>query len=742
MANDVKPRPMDEGARAERSRRKVAALLRPKSIAIIGASDRPGSWTARIWRNLQRYGFPGAVYPVNPKRDTIWDVKCHADVAALPEPPDHLVVLVPAKAVPGVLTSGAEAGARSATIFTSGFDEAEGADGRALGRKLKAVIEQTGLAVSGPNCLGNIAAPTPLMTMTDDRPQTIGPGPVAIVGQSGGLLMAIKRTLEERGVQSGYVVTSGNETGLTSADYIHYFAADGDTRVIVSYLEAVQDPPAYLGACRAARAAGKPVVVVKLGLSEAGRAAAMTHTGALAGSVEAFDAIAGEAGAVRVDTLDDAIEAVEYFLHAPLPKGANLGAITYSGALRGLLLDRVPKTGLHFPELAGATKEKLESMLGAGALVGNPLDGGFAAVTNEDIFIACIEAMIADPGIDMLLLQEEIPRVGGTRKENTLKRVEALAAKGLAKPVVFISMISHGLTDHARDLRGDLGHLPFLHEVEKSLRAIDAVTAYAQAGRRAEAGFESGAGSGTVAMPDAAAVEAVRRAAGEASAPRALNEVESKALLGAYGIGLPEETLVASADEAVEAAKRLGWPVVLKAVSTKITHKTEAGAVLLGLASAAEVDEGYEAISANVEAHQPGTALDGMLVAKQIEGGLELVLGVSRDPEMGPVVMFGTGGVWLELYKDVAFSGAPLDAARAQAMIAKTHADRLIEGYRGAPAADRRAVIDALVSLGRIADDLGDIIESIDINPFVALRDGNGGYALDGLVVVRPGGNL
>jgi acetyltransferase len=728
---------MDEDASADRSRRMVAALLRPKSIAIIGASDRPGSWTARIWRNLQRYGFPGAVYPVNPKRDTIWEVKCHADVASLPEPADHLVVLVPAKAVPGVLASGAEAGARSATIFTSGFDEAEDADGQALGRELKAVIEQTGLAVSGPNCLGNIAAPTPLMTMTDDRPQTIGPGPVAIVGQSGGLLMAIKRTLEERGVQSGYVITSGNETGLTSADYIHYFAADEDTRVIVSYLEAVQDPQAYLAACRAARAAGKPVVVVKLGLSAAGRAAAMTHTGALAGSVEAFDAIAGEAGAVRVDTLDDAIEAVEYFLHAPLPKGANLGAITYSGALRGLLLDRVPKTGLHFPELADATKEKLESMLGAGALVGNPLDGGFAAVTSEDIFIACIEAMIADPGIDMVLLQEEIPRVGGTRKANTLKRVEALAAKGLTKPVVFISMISHSLTDYARELRGELGHLPFLHEVEKSLRAIGAVTAYAEAGRRAEA-----AASATEAIPDAPAVEAVRRAAGEASAPRALNEVESKALLAAYGIPLPEETLVASADEAVAAAERLGWPVVLKAVSSKITHKSDAGAVLLGLASAAAVAAGYQAISANVEAHQPGTALDGMLVAKQVAGGLELVLGVSRDPEMGPVVMFGTGGVWLELYKDVAFSGAPLDADRAEAMIAKTHADRLIDGYRGAPAADRRAVIDALVSLGRIADDLGDVIESIDINPFVALEDGNGGYALDGLVVVRPGGNL
>ncbi|MCH7710007.1 MAG: acetate--CoA ligase family protein [Proteobacteria bacterium] len=732
---------MDDDASAERSRRMVAALLRPKSIAIIGATDRPGSWTARIWRNLQRYGFPGAVYPVNPKRDTIWEVKCHADVASLPEPADHLVVLVPAKAVPGVLASGAEAGARSATIFTSGFDEAEDADGQALGRELKAVIEQTGLAVSGPNCLGNIAAPTPLMTMTDDRPQTIGPGPVAIVGQSGGLLMAIKRTLEERGVQSGYVVTSGNETGLTSADYIHYFAADEDTRVIVSYLDAVQDPPAYLAACRAARAAGKPVVVVKIGLSAAGRAAAMTHTGTLAGSVEAFDAIAGEAGAVRVDTLDDAIEAVEYFLHAPLPKGANLGAITYSGALRGLLLDRLPKTGLHFPELADATKEKLESMLGAGALVGNPLDGGFAAVTSEDIFIACIEAMIADPGIDMVLLQEEIPRVGGTRKTNTLKRVEALAAKSLAKPVVFFSMISHGLTDYARELKGELGHLPFLHEVEKSLRAIGAVTAYAAAGRRAEAAA-SGSGSGAEALPDAPAVEAVRRAAGEASAPRALNEVESKALLAAYGIPLPEETLVASADEAVAAAERLGWPVVLKAVSSKITHKSDAGAVLLGLASAAAVEAGYQAISANVEAHRPGTALDGMLVAKQVTGGLELVLGVSRDPEMGPVVMFGTGGVWLELYKDVAFSGAPLDADRAEAMIAKTHADRLIDGYRGAPAADRRAVIDALVSLGRIADDLGDVIESIDINPFVALEDGNGGYALDGLVVVRPSGNL
>lgn len=710
---------------------KVAALLAPRNVVIVGASDRPGSWTARVWRNLHRYDFPHPIFPLNPKREEIWDVRCYKAMADLPEPPDHLVVLVPAKAVAGVLRDGAAAGARSATVFTSGFDEIGDEEGRALGDALRAAIGETGLAVSGPNCLGNIAARSALMTMPDDRPQRMEPGPVSIVGQSGGLAMAIKRTLEDRGIQTGYVVTSGNEVGLTTADYIRFFTGDPDTRIILSYLEGIHDRDGFLSACRAARAAGKPVVVMKLGTSEAGRGAALAHTGALAGSIAAFDAVAGAAGAIRVGTLDDMVEVTEYLLHAALPKGGGLGAITFSGGLRGLMLDAAERNGLAFTPLAERSQATLEGMLGAGSAVGNPLDGGFGVLTSKETYLRTIETMLADPGVDVLILQEELMREPGSkRKEEYLAMAEGIAQKA-EKPIAYVSMISYGMNDYSRTMREGLPHLPFLQEVDKSLRALKAVISYA--------GGAPGGGDSGRAPTDAerAAAEKVRARASGAEGPVTLSEPESKALLAAYGIGLPPERLATDADSAVAAAREIGFPVVLKAVSAELAHKTEAGAVLVGLADEDAVRAGFDTVMGNVAKAAPDVALDGILVAKVVPGGLELALGIHNDAEAGPVVMFGQGGVGLELFGDVAFAAPDLDREAAAALIGRTKAARLLDGFRGQNSFDRAAVEGALVALGRIARDLSDVIEAVDVNPFVALPGGGGGAALDGLVVLQ-----
>ncbi|MEE8517358.1 MAG: acetate--CoA ligase family protein [Alphaproteobacteria bacterium] len=717
------------------SRDKVEALLNPENIAIIGANDRPGSWTQRVWRNLQRYGFPNPVYPVNPKRQTIWDVTCYPDVGALPTPPDHLVVLVPAPAVPGVLVDAAKAGARSATIFTSGFEEAANPEAQKLGKRLRAVIEDTGLAVSGPNCLGNLAGKSKLMTITDDRPQPVAPGPVAIVGQSGGLLMAIKRTLEERGVATGYIVTSGNETGLNAADYISYFATDDDVRVIVCYLESVHDGAKFLAACRTARARNKPVVVVKLGTSAEGQKAALAHTGALAGGIEAFDAIAGAAGVARAVTLDDAIELVEYFLHAPLPAGVGLGGLTFSGGFRGLLLDAAARNGLSFPELAPETRLRLEEILTVGSGIGNPLDAGFAALGSQEIYLETARTMLADPAIDILLLQGEVPRGPGTqRREGNLRGIDELVGEGIAKPAGFVSMISYGMTDYGREFREGLPHVPFLHDVDKTVRAIGAVATYAAHCRVAdEPAAPTGDGAKTVARLD----DALARMKGPDADARALNEVDSKALLADYGLKTPAETLVGNVEDAIAAARHIGYPVVLKAVADGLGHKSEAGAVRLGLSDDDDVRRAYGAITASLAEWDGGVTPTGMLVAQQISGGLELVLGVQNDVDMGPVVMFGLGGVMVELYRDVAFAAPPLSPERARAMIHETRAGRLMGGFRGDPARDVDAVVDALVGLGRLAHDLGDHLQAIDVNPFAAMAQGEGGYVLDALVVAK-----
>lgn len=711
---------------------KVEALLNPRNVVIVGASDRPGNWSQKVFRNLDRYGFKGPIYPINPQRDEVWGQRCYRSIGQLPDPPDHVIVLVPAPYVAEALRDAAAAGARSATVHTSGFEEVADAEAHARARALRGVIEDTGLAVSGPNCLGNMAARFNLMSMTDERPTTFRPGPVAIIGQSGGLTMAIKRRLEERGLDAGYLISSGNETGLKTADYIRFFAEAPDVRVVVSYLESVREPAAFLDACRHARARGTAVVAVKLGATEAGREAAMAHTGALAGAIEAFDTVAGAAGAIRVDNLDDVVEVTDYLLHLPPPAGPRLGAITFSGGLRGLLLDGAARAGVQFPPLSAPTLARLSQILGVGTILGNPLDAGFTALSSQKAYLETIRALLDDPAIDALILQEEVPRYPGSEgKEDNLRKVNAMVEAGVPKPVAFFSMISYGFNDYARDMRATVPRLAFLQEVDKTLRALRAVADHT---RRITAGDRIAAAP-PAAASGGPAIAALRAAAARAGGPAPLNEAESKALLAAYGIAAPPERIAADADQAVAAARAIGYPVVLKALSAELTHKSDAGAVRLGLADDAALRGAFAEIARNVEAHRPGTTLAGMLVCRQVPRGLELVLGVQNDPEMGCVVMVGSGGVLLELVKDVAFAPPSLDRAIAESMIAETRAGRLLDGYRGGPVYDKGALIDALVAMGRIARDLGDAVRSIDVNPFVVLPKGQGGFALDALVI-------
>jgi acetyltransferase len=710
----------------DESRRKVAALTAPRNAVLIGASDRPGSWAARVWSNLARYEFPGPVYPINPRRSEIWGHPCYPDFASLPEPPDHMVVLVPAAGVIEALESGAAAGARSATVFSAGFGEGLDSAATARGRELAAVIARTGLAVSGPNCMGNVCAKSRFVTLTEDRPLAVEPGPVALVGQSGGMMLFTNQALQERALWPSYLITSGNEAGLTIADYVAFFAGEAEVKVIIIYVEAISQLAKFKAACRAARAAGKSIVAIKLGQTEAGRGAALAHTGSLAGSVEAFDAVAGEVGVIRAETLDDAIEITELLAHTGAPSGRRLGAVTLSGALRGLLLDAGEHNGLTFPALAEATTETLNSVLTVGSLVGNPIDGGFGVLSSADNFIASVEALDRDPNVDLVVVQETLPRAPGSdRAEHYIRLVNDYAATKARKPIAFVTPISNGQTDYSRSLRSEVRKVSFLQEAYKSLRTIAAAARRDERERLAAADAE--------APPPSPAQRALiaQLAAHATNEPVALDEVASKAVLRAYGITTPAEALVTSRAEALAAAARIGYPVVLKAVSAELTHKSDVGAVALDLGNAEQLAAAYDRMAHALSAHR----LTGMLVAKQIRGGSELVLGINRDPEMGPVVMAGAGGVLLELIKDVAFCAPPVSREKARDLLARTRAARLLAGYRGSDARDIEAVVDALIALGRIAVDLSEVVASVDINPFLALP--RGGLALDALIVLQ-----
>jgi acetyltransferase len=719
----------------DQKREGVRALLNPRSVAIVGASDRPGNWSLRVFQTLRRFAFPGPIYPVNPRNRTVWSGEtCYPSLSALPEAPDHVVVIVPGVAAIDTIAEAGRVKARSATVFSGGFGEGGDPQGRELAVKLRQAIDDAGIAVSGPNCLGNLAAPHRFMTIPDDRIEALETGPVAVVGQSGGIVMALQRALHARGVKTSYAITSGNEIGLYTSDYIRYLADDPHVKVIVCFIESIRHAAEFRRACEHARDVGKPIVAVKIGGSEESRRAALAHTGSLAGSLQCFDAVAETVGVLRADTLDEAVEAAEYFSHAPIPKGPRLGGMTFSGGMKGLMLEAAERHGLSFPPLAPETLAKIGEVLGVGTSLGNPLDAGFAALSSAEAYFKCIEILRADPNIDLLLLQEELPPVPRTNnKIDNLLQVDRMVAENPTPPVAIVSMISYMFTEHTREFRAKLEHMPVLQEVDKALKAAGAAGRYGTL--RAQTAAAPAPETGRAAKPNIAPVPKRRTKAADGLS--VLNEADSKELLRAYGIRTPREVIAGSADTAVMAARDIGYPVVLKLLAAEVQHKSDIGGVMLNIRSDNEMRAAYTKLAQNLARAVRGAKLEQVIVAEQVTGGVELALGVQRDPEVGLVVMFGSGGVNLELHKDVAFGAVPLPLWQAKAMIERTIAGKLLKGHRGTPAADEGSVLAALIALGRLANDLGDQVESIDINPVVALPDGQGAVALDALLVLR-----
>jgi len=699
-------------------------MLHPRNIVVVGATDKPGNYAERIWNNLIKYKFGGGLYPLNSKRETIWGVQCYKDFASLPDKPDHVLVLVPARFAVQVIRDAAVAGARSATIVTSGFSELQDDESQRLAAELQRAIRETGLAVTGPNCLGNLSAGEKLFTNIDDRIVTMEAGPVAIAGQSGAIVMAIRQALEDRGVGVGYMVTTGNEAGLETPDLMTYFAADPSIRVIAVYLEGVRNTKLFREACKAARAAGKPVIALKLGASEGGRAAAMAHTGALAGSIETFDAISTREGVIRARGMDELIETTECFVHADLPKGGRLAAVTLSGGKRGLLIDAFSSAGLDFAQLSRNAGDKLAKMLGPGSIVGNPLDAGFAAVVDPSVYIQSIKIMIDDPDTDIVIIDSELPKAPHELRERNLQLINEMASAA-SKPVIYISAMSIGFTEFTKALRKSLPHIAVMQGLDRAVGAIKALIEYASLRKEVP---------DIVSSSSAAARAALERTLESANGP-ALDEVASKKLLRAYGIPVSKEAVAQTTTEAVKIARKIGFPVVAKVVSPEILHKSDIGGVVLNINNAGEVREAFNQITARVKKLKNKPRLDGVLIAQQVRGELELVVGAALDAEMGPVVMFGTGGVDIELMKDVALAGAPLDAAEARKLIGRTKAGVKLRGYRGKPALHEASVVKALVGLSNMMADAGSRIASIDVNPF--LINARAGVAVDGLIVLN-----
>ncbi|MFN3889895.1 MAG: acetate--CoA ligase family protein [Beijerinckiaceae bacterium] len=700
--------------------RNIGALFAPRSVALVGASDK--NWSARVWQNLQRFGYEGKIYPINPNRSEIWGVRCYASLEDLPAPADHLALFVPADPSLEILDQGGRLGARSASLYAAGFGEGGDAAGLARAERLRAILDKHGVAAVGPNCMGIAVGQSRFCTIPDEQIEILSPGPVAVLTQSGMLVQTLSRGVSDAGLTLSCIVSLGNQTGLTFADYINALADDPELRVIACYIESVIDGREFIAAANKARRNGKTIVVVKSGESEAARAATLAHTGALAGEMAIFDAFAREAGIVRVDNLEDLVEAAAFLASMDRPKGRGVALMTNSGALKSMATDAADRFGVSMAALSPETKDRIRAAL-PDADASNPFDCKRTLASEE--YIACVEALHDDPAVDVLLLAEEYPRRAGIeRKVKNFAALDRWAAEKRTKPVALFSPLSLRETEHMRELRSAYRRLPMLRDIGKTLRTIGRIAAFAPHPAPTPGGE-------TRAAP--AIVEKLRARAASLATPTPLNEAESKEALAAYGLTLPRETIVTAPAAAAAAARDIGFPVVLKAVCSAIPHKSDAGLVLLGLLDSGAVEAGERTLADRCAAL--GVELEGVLVAQQVSGGMEMVLGVHRDPEMGPAVMVGLGGVWLELFKDVAFAPPHLDEAQAREAIMRTRAGRLLQGYRGGPACDIGALAKAMVAVGRLAIDLGESIEALDVNPIMVTP--GGAFALDALLVLR-----
>ena len=697
----------------------VSALFEPRNIVIMGASDR--NWSVRVFGNLARLGFRGDVHLVNPNRKELWGRRCYASLSELPEKPDHLAIFLPADDTIAAIDSAGDVGARSASLFAAGFGEGGDAEGKARAQSLKTALTKSNIAAVGPNCMGLSVGRSRFATIPDEQLDLDEGGSVALITQSGMLMQTLSRGLKSGGCGISYMISCGNQTGLTFADYFSQLALEDDLRVIACYVESIPDGQSFFEAASLAHARGKTIVVTKIGGSEKSRRAALAHTGALAGNLKAFDVHAREAGIIRAENIEDLVDSAIVLSKHPRPKGARIGLVTNSGAIKSLSTETAESLSIVMPDLCEDSCAAIRKAL-PDVEPSNPLDTKRTLTAEQ--YIATIAAVHDDPGVDAVLIAEELPRAAGLdRKLKNFYALDEYVATRARKPVVCFSPVTADQSEYTQELRNELSHTIWLRDLNKSLRVVSRL---GETSRQPLNHTTRGGDADTLQR-----LETLRRA----SPARALSESASKEIVRLFGIDTPREIIIPSS-ELSSLSSRLGgmrFPVVAKAVAPTVTHKSDVGLVILDLSDAADAcDAAHRLIARCAEL---GVECEGVLLAEMLKGGVEVVVGVHHDPESGPVVMFGAGGVLLELIGDVAFGPPGIDESRARDMINSTRVARLLDGFRGAPKCDINALVGVIVAMGRLAADIGDAVESVEINPLLVLPDG--AFALDSLIVCR-----
>src|SRR5688572_760381 len=673
-------------------RRPVENLLSAKSIAIVGASPK-GRWPMGIYRNLKK-AYKGKVFLINPNYQEIENNPCYPNLAALPEVPEELLILIPTRAVLGTLEEATKLGTKAATIYTAGFGEGDDPKGKERAQAMRELCDKTGMVICGPNCMGSYSVGEGLWTFPTATP-LLKKGPVGLIFQSGGSLGNWIKGATERGIGFSYAVSSGNEVSLDLVDYLSFLVDDPDTKVITLMVEGIRRPDEFMAVAEQALGKGKPILAVKLGRSEMGKRQAISHTGSLAGADEVFDAVCNRLGLIRCPTLEDLTETTLAFIPGRFPKGSRAAIVVNSGGMKGLICDHCDELKTNLAQLSDKTKEAVRPLIPAELAVENPLECGVAGFGDEQGFINIVKLHAEDPGVDLLAIHGELPR-GQKRSADLFKSVTAATDK----PVLAFGRSTYSCLDESRAFQEEAG-MPFLQAIKPTLRALAGLGLYGERRLR-----------GVPKLPAAT------------GGPADLEGENFHALLQRHSIGLPKQATAGTAADAAAKAKEIGFPVAVKLIAAEVIHKTESGAVVLGLKNAEEIQaEGQKLLSK--------TLGRGHLLIQEMVQGTEVLIGARTDPQYGPFLMVGLGGIFVEVLKDVSIRLLPLDQREAREMLKELRGYKILEGVRGQGPRDVDALVKAMVGLSEIFAAHRNHLSDMEINPIMVRAQGGGVAAVD-----------
>ena len=698
--------------------RSIHKMLNPRSIAVVGASPK-GGYGGRLLNAVLKAKDRVRIYPVNPNYDEIAETKCYRSIAELPEAPDLVGIVVPYDKVLPVMKECVAKKAGSAIVISAGFAE-RGIEARLdLQKQVGAYAKESGLRITGPNCLGLANVRDDIWATASSR--TLGglTGHIALVCQSGAtafgpfLLRAV-----DAGIGLSHIISTGNETDLDFADFARYLIDDPETRVIAGFVEGFKDVQKFIAVAKLAAERGKPIVLIKIGRSASGAEAARSHTAALTGADALYEAVFKQYGVIRVQDYDELLEVSHLLANCKKPPERGIAVVSHSGGISSLTADMLGLAGLELPQLSARARDGINGILKDFGWAANPADvTGFA---RGEHFPKIMEYMIGEPTVGTLVIASA---GAGNQVDHVIAQRDA-SDKG----VVFFWTASRGDKTTLPKLKAS--NIPIFYSPDKLARGLKAMLDY-----HAWRDQRTAADGAQLPAPNPAQKKVIEqlRTIGRTT----LSESESKQAIAAWDVAAPREILAASAAAAIAAAQNLGYPVVMKVDSAGIPHKTEAGVVRLGLRNADEVQTAYAEIMANAKKHAQQAKLNGAMVQEMVTGGIEVIVGVSYDAQLGPMLLFGSGGVMVEVYNDVALRHCPITRSEALQMIDEVKGAKLLRGFRGKPAADIDALADTLVRVSHLAVHLEGKLAELDINPLVVMPKGQGVKAVDALVVLR-----